>query len=290
MPIYTGVADANGDFNISFGSNSYTSGEKITVTAEKDSAEKTIELYAPSEPTGGGVIQFSGTLDNFPQNIGGVKIIGIAGAISANAFSAATAGVLWRDATSLEIGAGVTSIGDNCFSQWGMAQTLILPNTLLTVGQGAFSGLGALKDLIMPNSITGIGMNCFSFCSNLENLTLSNSLTLIPVNAFANNAKLKAVYLPDSVIIVQNQAFLGCRGIKSVRIGPNCTSLGGWSFNGMIDCDVITCERTTPPTMVDNNSFENLKSTCVFKVPAGSVAAYQSAPGWSAFAARIQAI
>mgnify|MGYP001618506052 FL=1 len=42
MPTVTGTADANGDFNIALGAN-YTSGEKITVTAEKDSAEKTIE-------------------------------------------------------------------------------------------------------------------------------------------------------------------------------------------------------------------------------------------------------
>ena len=39
-----GVADLNGDFTVPFSSN-YTSGQKITVTAEKDSATKTIELF-----------------------------------------------------------------------------------------------------------------------------------------------------------------------------------------------------------------------------------------------------
>lgn len=290
MPIYTGVADANGDFNISFGSNGYTSGQKITVTAEKDSAEKTIELYAPSSVTGGGVIQFSGSLASFPNNIGNVTITDIEGSIAASCFNASEAGVLWGRATGLIIGSGVTSIGGSAFYGWGLATILGLPNSLLKIESNAFQNWSKLVTLVIPDSVTSIGSGCFMWSTELKELIISKSMTSIAVNTFANCSKIEAIYLPDAITTIDNQAFMNASKVKNLRIGPNCVYLGSWAFYGMGECNQILCERVTPPTIADNYTFGNLNLNCVIKVPSESVAAYKAAPGWSAFASRIQAI
>lgn len=245
MPIYTGTADANGDFNIPFGTNSYTSGEKITVTAEKDSAEKSIELYAPSSVVGGGAIQFSGTLIDFPNNIGVVTISDLGGTIQENAFRNPSdiGGSFQLKATGLSIVAPVTAIGVYAFQGWRNALTLTLPTTLISIGISAFQGWNACLELVIPNSVTTIARDAFYAWPAAKKLIIGTSVATIANNAFQN-----------------------------------------WTA-----CDEVVCLRAAPPE-ITSSTFSGLKSTCIFKVPAESVAAYQAAPNWSAFASRIQAI
>ena len=196
MPIFTGTADANGDFTVPFPS-SYTSGQKVIVTAEKDNATKTIELHAPSE-VAGNIMQFTGSMANFPVDIGGV-VVGdwVRGIIPQSFMSGFQNDAIWRYATSLELLGDVTIIGPYAFRNWV-----------------------ACKKLILPASIAEIGIE---------------------------------------------------------------------GFGAYIACNEIIIHATTPPK-IQVTTFQQLKSTCIFKVPAASVVAYQAAPNWSAFASRIQAI
>lgn len=219
MTIYTGVADANGDFKVPFSSN-YTGGQKITVTAEKDGATKSIELFAPSDTLGGGAIQFSGSLADFPQNIGGVILTGLSGVIGNTAFFSTFAEEWCAKATSLEIKSGITSIGSSAFTGWSLSKSLILPEGLLTISQQAFQRWVSATNLSLPSTLTSLANEVFS----------------------------------------------------------------GWS-----SCNEVICKAINPPA-ITSTTFLNIKSTCVFKVPVGSVDAYKAAPNWSAFAARIQAI
>lgn len=266
MATYTGVADANGDFTVSF-SSSYASGEKITVTAEKDGAEKTIELFAPSEITGGGVIQFRGNLNNFPNNIGGVVISGVAGKIQNYAFAAhSNSGSIWRQATSLQIEEGVTEIGSNAFDSWAKITSLTLPNSLLEIQSNAFVSGQFLAQINFGNSLQEIGADAFSSCSRLLEINL-----------------------PNSVQTIASSAFFFCTAVTKVSIGQNMLSMGGNAFYGLSNCLEVKCTALSPPS-ITSSTFTSLNTACVFKVPATSVAAYQAAANWSAFADRIQAI
>lgn len=340
MPIYTGVADANGDFNISFGSSNYTSGEKITVTAEKDNAEKSIELHAPSSVVGGGFIQYDGNLTNFPQNIGNVAISNeITGnlpnycffstpvANQPNIFSSATGLTIpatitgfgsncfanWFRATYLDIQSSpssipsscfdtwtqclelvlpnsVTSIGDYAFRSWSNAESLTLPVNLTSIGQYAFLNWSKCATaLVLPNSVTSIGQSAFSGWATATTLTLPASLTSIPNNCFYSWKKGLSIEIPNSVTSIGQNTFSGWATCTSVKIGSGVTSMGTNAFQGLTSCDVLECYAITPPTIA-SNTFAGLKSTCIIKVPSGSVAAYQAAANWSAFSARIQAI
>lgn len=196
MAIYTGVADANGDFNIPFSAN-YTGGQKVTVTAEKDAATKSIELYAPSEViSSSSAVQISGDLSNFPNGI--------------------------------------------------MSCTI---NLIGSIGDRAFESAGSS-----------------SLFAKIKSLTLSDGVTFIGLASFA-----------------------GWVGVLSLELPATLQTIANYGFNNLSSCDEIRCLATTPP-LIYSTSFGSLKSTCIFKVPAGSVAAYQAAPNWSDFAARIQAI
>lgn len=243
MAIYTGVADANGDFNIPFSTN-YTSGQKVTVTAEKDAETKTIELFAPGDTLGGGAIQFSGSLDNFPSNVGNITLSGFTGVLQANAFEMTlNAMSMAVKCTGLSINDGITSIANRCFYNWRGIKYLHLPNTISSIGNSAFYSCRALLEIIIPDSCMSIGMSSFA----------------------------------------------DCLGVLKLTIGAGVTSINAQGFESLTSCDEIIVKPSAPPT-ITSNTFNSLKSTCVFKVPAASLSAYKTAANWSAFAARIQAI
>ena len=242
MAIYTGIADTNGDFIVPF-SSAYAAGQKIIVTAEKDAATKTIELFAPSGVTGGGAIQFSGDLSSFPNNIGEISLFDITGTIGNYCFFSTNANEMWAKATGLHLPDGVTDIGFYSLYGWALAKVLTLPNTLKTIGNQSFSNWSSLLTLTIPNNVTTIGADAFYNCSSLTSLTIGSSVNYINAGAFGE----------------------------------------------LSSCNEITCLATVPPT-ITSSTFQSLKSTCIFKVPAASVNAYKAASNWSAFAARIQAI
>ena len=263
MATYTGTADAGGNFTIGFGGNNYTSAQKVTVTATKDGNSKSVELYAPADTSGGGVIQFSGTMTNFPDNVGGVTVTGINGPIKTQAFAAYYAGHIWKKATSLIIGSGVTTIGTFAFVNWSAATSLTLPSTVTSIGDYCFSGWLLMNALNLGTGVTTIGQSAFQGCSALTSITIPNSVTTIGLEAF---------YL--------------CSAATFIQIGSAVTSIGGNAFYNATACNEMRCLPLTPPSIFVN-TFTNLKSTCVIKVPAASLSAYQTAANWSAHASKM---
>ena len=263
MATYTGTADAGGNFTIGFGGNNYTSAQKVTVTATKDGNSKSVELYAPADTTGGGVIQFSGTMTNFPDNVGGVTVAGINGPIKTQAFAAYYAGHIWKKATSLTIGAGVTTIGTFAFAAWSAATTLTIPNSVTTISDYAFNAWSAMTTLNLGTGLTTIGPSAFQGCSALTSITIPNSVTTIG-----------------------QSGFYGCVAATFIQIGSAVTSIGGNAFYNATACNEMRCLPLTPPSII-SNTFSNLKSTCVIKVPAASLTLYQTAANWSAHASKM---
>lgn len=268
MTTYTGVADANGDFTVPFSSN-YTSGQKITVTAEKDGATKNIELYAPSDAIGGGIIQFSGNMVDFPNNIGEVSIAGIGGSIGEYCFFASSnLGNIWKKATKLIIGNGVVSIGDYGFYNWELSKTVVLPASIANIGQLAFSDYYSGESLVLPVT-TGtltLGLASFQSWNNATQLTVLSNVANIPESCFS-----------------------GWSACLSAEFPATVTSMGNYAASGWSSCNLIIMRSTTPP-VITATTFNSLKSTCIIKVPAASVAAYKAATNWKTFASRIQAI
>lgn len=176
MPIYTAIADSNGDFTVPF-SSSYTAGQKVIVTAEKDGATKTIELNAPSGEVGGGFVQYEGDLSNFPANVSEVKIVGVIGALN----------LILKivGPTTLTIGEGLTSLPAGCLNGWTSIRYLNLPNTLVEIGNSALSGVNPIN-LIIPNSVEYIRNSAFAGGNLVKSIQIGVGIKVIEANAFYN--------------------------------------------------------------------------------------------------------
>ena len=262
MTTYTTTADSSGNYSIAFGT-AYTGGQKVSVTSEKDGSTKNIELYAPSSVIGGGEIQFSGTMTNFPDNVGGVTVTGINGTIKTEAFAAYYNGHIWKKATSLTIGSGVTTISSRAFAAWSAAKALTIPDSVTTISSSAFNAWSAMTTLNLGTGLTTIDMSAFQNCSELTSITIPNSVTTI-----------------------SSQAFYSCSAATYIQIGSAVTSIGNNTFFDATSCNEMRCLPTTPPSIMIN-TFTNLKSTCVIKVPAASLTAYQTATNWSVHASKM---
>ncbi|MGE8683628.1 MAG: leucine-rich repeat domain-containing protein [Acinetobacter sp.] len=261
MTIYTGVADANGDFTVPF-SSSYTGGEKITVTAEVSGATKSIELFAPSSVIGGdSALQFSGSLVNFPDNCGNITISKMKN-IKAYAFT------IFELATGITVNSDVITIAANAFrfnDAPPIKHVRLLANTLTSIGSYAFYGMTECTELIIA------------------------AATSIGTQAFFNMNKVQNLVLPEGLLTLADGVFYAWTGLKKASFPSTLTSIGSNCCYNWSGCVEIIMKSTTPPTIAYDTFYE-LNAACVIKVPADSVAAYQAAPNWSAFASYIQAI
>lgn len=187
MATYTATADTNGDFTVPF-SSKYKNGQKITVTAAKDGATKSIELYAPSEPIQPDPwFSCSGNLGTFPENVGAIILKNITGVIQPYAFycPGAFGGNLYEKATGLDLSnCAITMVNSNAFAAWVNATSLVLSPTITEIADSAFINWTALASLTIPNSVNTIRAAAFQNLSALTALTLGSDLTTIEDWAF----------------------------------------------------------------------------------------------------------
>jgi len=138
----------------------------------------------------------------------------------------------WEESGStvkeVEIGKGVTSIGDS-----------------------AFDGCTNLTSVTIPNSVTSIGTWAFQDCRELTSVTIPDSVTSIGENAFFGDEGLTSVTIPDSVTSISNWTFCDCNGLTNVTIGSCVTSIGVEAF--------LNCTNLTSVTILDKG-LHNLKT------------------------------
>ena len=166
---------------------------------------------------------------------------------------------------TIEFEDDVTSIGSYAFYNCGNMTSIDIPNSVTTIGGDAFRSCSNLTSVTIPNSVTNIGGDAFNGCSSLTSVTIPNSVTSIVNGAFYNCSSLTSVTIPNSVTSISESAFEYCSGLISV-----------------------TVEATTPPTL-GSLVFDNTNN-CPIYVPSDSVQTYRTAPNWSTYASRIQAI
>ena len=161
---------------------------------------------------------------------------------------------------------GVTSIGDDAFSQCSNLSSVNFGNSVTDIGKFAFLGCG-LTSVEIPDSVISIGKDAFSQCSSLTNVKIGNSVTSVGDYAFYLCSNLTAIevdaanpsyssdaygvlfnkdkttlvccpggkigtyMIPDSVISIAWYAFYSCRGLTNVIIGNSVTSIDSYAFS-----------------------------------------------------------
>ncbi len=218
--------------------------------------------------------------------------------------------------TSVTIGSGVTSIGEWAFNGCRGLTSVTIPNSVTSIGGSAFSGCSGLTSVTIGSGVTSIGDDAFRSCSSLtsinvesgnttydsrencnaiietatntliagcKNTVIPNSVTSIGVMAFYYCSGLTSITIPNSVISIGRYAFQQCSSLTSVTIGSGVTSIGIMAFYGCGSLVEIQSLADVPPTCGSSVFGGVDKSTCVLKVPAGSVEDYKVAEQWKDF-------
>ena len=107
----------------------------------------------------------------------------------------------------VNIGEGVTSIG-NC----------------------AFYGCTALTEVYIPGTVTDIGNEAFYNCISLTDITIPNSVTRLGTGAFDNCWRLADITMPETMSVIENFAFKGCQALTSLNFPSGVTNISEGVF------------------------------------------------------------
>ena len=123
-------------------------------------------------------------------------------------------------------------------------EEVVLHPGIRKIGDGAFEGCTNLKRIIIPDSVEFIGEKAFFGCTSLERFTVdpknrcyktvdgvlfSRGMVLI---AYPGGSRERDYEPPEDTRAFSDYAFSGNPHIRSIRIGPEVSSLTAWAFSG----------------------------------------------------------
>lgn len=139
---------------------------------------------------------------------------------------------LQESITAVEIGNGITRIGDDAFSQYHALQRVSIGTGVQSIGQRAFQLCTALQEVTIPSSVGYIESSAFDNCEAMTSLTIENGLVSIGNSAFSDNYALKSVTIPDSVTTMGSYCFNNCTSLESLVLGDGLTAVSSHAFHG----------------------------------------------------------
>jgi uncharacterized repeat protein (TIGR02543 family) len=166
--------------------------------------------------------------------------------------------------TAVTIPAGVRAIGSNAFNNCNHLESVSLPANLLTIGEYAFYK-SRLTSINIPSGVTVLEESVFEECDLLSSITLHPGITEIRARAFFNDTSLPPLVLGPVLAVIGGEAFFQCQGVTT-----------------------LTFQRAQPPSL-GTDAFVLMGNLTDIFVPAGCVAAYKAAPGWSSLGAAMLA-
>ena len=100
-----------------------------------------------------------------------------------------------------------------------------------------FSNQGKIESVIMPEGIQSVGDRCFYNCERLASVVFSESIKIISYNSFAL-CKLTSVVIPKNVTYLGNQTFYHNLNLQTVEMKP--TTPPTHPGNAFKDCPALT--------------------------------------------------
>ena len=97
----------------------------------------------------------------------------------------------------VEIGKGVTSIGEFAFYDCSRLTSITIPSGVTSIGDYAFHDCSSLTDITILGGVTSIGSFAFFNCTSLTGVTIPSSVTSIGVGVFDDCTALKEVLLEN---------------------------------------------------------------------------------------------
>lgn len=166
--------------------------------------------------------------------------------------------------TSITIGDGVTSIGDNAFHSCSAESVDLQCTSLISIGKNAFSRCTILTSIFIPESVQSIGNEAFSLCEGLSMVELPPTLTIIPDGIFTDCAQLGSVDIPGSVTEIGANAFSKCTAFSLTELPSGIQRIGAAAFENCGSIENLELPKTLESigeaafggTIIDKASFD----------------------------------
>lgn len=181
-----------------------------------------------------------------------------------------------KNAKSVIIPEGVTSIENQAFYGCSYLTSITIPDGVTSIGDHAFYCCYSLTSITIPNSVTSVGTYAFGNCSRLQynkyenclylgnkenpylvlveakdtsitEATIHTNTKVIGGHAFYGCSSLISITIPNNVTSIESYAFYECSSLTSIIIPNNVTSIGSYTFYG---CSSLTiyCETSSQPS------------------------------------------
>ena len=170
-----------------------------------------------------------------------------------------------KEVISVEIGYGVTRIGDSAFSGCFNMISITIPNSVTSIGEHAFDSCESLTSITIPDSVTSIGDSAFVDCRGLKSITIPTSVTSIERCIFEHCENLTSITIPDSVTSIGEYAFVFCSSLESIIIPNSVTSIGASAFAECECLKSVTISHSV--TSIESGTFESCKSLKSISIP-----------------------
>ena len=190
-----------------------------------------------------------------------------------------TTGAPWHDSHSasvkkLVVEDGITSIGNDAFSDCESLVSAELAEGITSIGDGTFTACRDLEKINIPNSVTSIGYDAFDSCWTLPSLELPSGLSKLESSAVsftaikeltvphgvkvvdsylaAYNDNLTTVTLEEGVEEIWHRAFWGCEKLNNITIPRSVKKIEGEAF---LECTSLKSVTISKNCNVASNAF-----------------------------------
>ena len=150
------------------------------------------------------------------------------------------------------------------FSERDLITSIVIGDGITSVGNNAFNGYDNLVSVTIPSSVTRIGEDAFFGCTSLSSISFSEGLTHIGDYAFYG-CGLKTADFPESLTHIGDYAFYKCYWLTTVNIPKNLTRIGVCAF---YNCRLKTVDFPESLTYVDDYAFSKCNSLTEVTLPA----------------------
>lgn len=187
----------------------------------------------------------------------------------------------------IEIGRGLTNLGNYALPYCRGLQSITLPNTVTNLAMQSLYYCSLLKAVVIPKSIPSLTSNVFSYCIGLKYVICHNNL-IFAGNSIFSNTQLSSYIISEGVKIIRISCFLNNRYLGNLIIPKNVTTIDNGAFqncSGMAYYDFS--HHTAIPTLANTNAFTDIPSDCKIIVPDALYDEWIAATNWSAYATYI---
>ena len=175
--------------------------------------------------------------------------------------------------TSVNLGEGVTSIGESAFYGCSQLHSFELPASVSLIGNRMLADCNALTSLAVANG-------------NAKYDSRNNCNAIIETETNKLVAACNQTRIPESVTAIGDYAFSGCKDIETINIHESILSVGNYAFAGCTSLAGVYIEDRSEPLVLGSNGSKALFSDCPLeKVYIGGKMSYNMSSyyGYSPF-------